>query len=93
MTALSCLAYCNGALNLIDSFDWPSDPPWADELVVIVTSLKPPTLPDNVNVEAPFASVLFVTMYSKITILPSSKDFPIYHHQNKFQIYYLLLLV
>ena len=76
MTALSCLAYCNGALYLIDSFVWASAPPWALETVVIVTSVNPPTLPDNVNVEAPFASALLETMYSKITILPSDKDWP-----------------
>ena len=40
------------------------------------TSVNPPTLPDNVNELAPFASSLFETMYSNITILPSSNLFP-----------------
>ncbi len=33
-------------------------------------------LPDNVNEEAPLAASLFVTMYSNITMLPSSTAFP-----------------
>ena len=33
-------------------------------------------LVDSVNEFAPFASVLFETMYSNITILPSDNDVP-----------------
>ena len=69
--------YCSGALNLIDSFDSDSAPPCADELVETETFVNPPIEPDSVNVEAPFASVLFVTTYSKITMLPSDKFCPI----------------
>ena len=69
--------YCKGALNLIDSFVSGSDPPWATELVVIVAFVNPPIEPDNAKLEAPFASSLFETTYSKITILPSDNLFPI----------------
>ena len=68
--------YCNGALNRIDSFDSASEPPCATELVVIDTSEKPSIVLDNVNAEAPFDSSLFVTTYSKITILPSDNFLP-----------------
>ena len=68
--------YCKGALNLIDSFVSGSAPPWALELVEIETSEKPPTELDKVNEEAPLASVLLVTIYSNITILPSDNFLP-----------------
>ena len=38
----------------------------------MVTFVLPPILPDNVKLEAPFASVLLVTTYFNITILPSA---------------------
>ena len=68
--------YCNGALYLIDSFVCGSAPLAAFVVVVIVTSEKPSMSPDNVNELAPLASVLFVTTYSKITILPSTGFLP-----------------
>ena len=76
VTALSCDVYCRGALNLIDSFDSGSEPPWAFELVTTDTSEKPPTELETLKAEAPFASSLFVTMYSKITMLPSDNFLP-----------------
>ena len=76
MTARSWAVYCKGALYRIDSFDSDSAPPCADELVVIETFVKPSIDPVNVNVEAPLDSVLFVTMYSSMTILPSDKFCP-----------------
>ena len=63
--------YCKGALYLIDSLDCASEPLAAFDVVVIVTFEKPPISPDNSNALAPLASVLFVTIYSKIIILPS----------------------
>ena len=63
-------------MYLIDSFDSASAPPWALELVETVTFVNPPIEPANVNVEAPFASSLFETIYSKITILPSDNFLP-----------------
>ena len=77
MTALSCAVYCRGALNLIDSFSSSSDPPWAFDLVVMVTFENAPILEPNSNLLAPLASSWFVTIYSKITMLPSSNLFPI----------------
>ena len=59
-------------MYLIDSFVWASEPPWAIEVVVIETSENPSILPDRVNALAPLASALFETMYSNLTILPSS---------------------
>ena len=76
VTALSCAVYCKGALYLILSFDCGSEPPWALEEVDIDTSEKPPIVPDNVNEEAPFASVLLVTIYSKVIMFPSDTDLP-----------------
>ena len=68
--------YCNGALNLIDSFDSPSAPPSAFDFVTIDISVNPPTELPTLNTEAPFASSLFVIIYSNITILPSANLFP-----------------
>ena len=68
--------YCKGALNLIESFVCASDPLAALPVVVIVTSEKPSMSPDKVNVLAPLASVLFVTIYSKTIILPSTGFLP-----------------
>ena len=64
--------YCNGALNLIDSFDSASAPLSAFDLVTIVISVNPPIELPVLNTEAPFASSLFVIIYSSITILPSA---------------------
>ena len=64
-------------MYLIDSFVSASEPPCADELVETETFVNPPIEPDRANVEAPFASALFVTTYSNITILPSDKFCPI----------------
>ena len=47
-------------------------PPCDTELVVIETSVKPPTLPCKAKVFAPFESVLLVTIYSKVIKLPVS---------------------
>ena len=69
--------YCRGALNLIDSFVSGSAPPCAFEFVVIETSVNPPTELDKVNEVVPFDSVLLVTIYSNITILPSDNFLPI----------------
>ena len=77
VTARSCAAYCNGALNRIDSFVCPTEPPCAEELVVIVTFVNPSIEPDREKELAPFASIVFVTIYSKITMLPSANDWPI----------------
>ena len=68
--------YCKGALYLIDSFVCGSAPLAAFDVVVIVTFEKPSMSPDKVNELAPLASVLFVTIYSKITILPSTGFLP-----------------
>ena len=76
VTALSWAAYCNGALCLIDSFVSESEPPCELETVVIVTSEKPPILPDSVNELALLETPLFVTIYSSITILPSNNALP-----------------
>jgi len=64
-------------LCLIDSSVSPSEPPCAAEFVVILTLVNPPIFPCNENELAPLAAVLFVTMYCKITILPSSKAAPL----------------
>ena len=64
-------------MNLILSLVSASAPPCDAEFVVIVTSVNPPTLPESVNELAPLDSVLLVTMYSKITILPSFTAAPV----------------
>jgi len=69
--------YCRGALNLIDSLPSASDPPWAFVLVTTVTSENPPTELEATKDEAPLASVLFPTIYSIITMLPSANLLPI----------------
>ena len=76
MTALSWAVYCNGALYLIDSLVCGSAPLAAFDVVVIVTFEKPSMSPDKANELAPLASVLFVTIYSNITILPSDNFLP-----------------
>ena len=76
VTALSWAAYCKGALCLIDSFVSALAPPCELDTVEIVTSVNPPMLPDKLNALAPFDSVIFVTMYSNITILPSANFLP-----------------
>ena len=68
--------YCKGALYLIDSFVCGSEPLAAFDVVVIDTFEKPSMLPDKLNALAPFPSVLFVTIYSNITILPSDNFLP-----------------
>ena len=68
--------YCKGALYLIDSFVCGSEPLAAFDVVVIVTFEKPSMLPDKANELAPFPSVLFVTTYSNITMLPSDNFLP-----------------
>jgi len=57
-------------LCLIDSFVSDSEPPCEFETVVIVTLENPPILPDKLKELALFDTVLFVTIYSNITILP-----------------------
>ena len=61
---------------LIEAFDSPKAPPCEFETVAIVTSENPPILPDKVNELAPFETVMFVTIYSKITIIPSDNALP-----------------
>ena len=68
--------YCKGALYLIDSFVCGSEPLAAIPVVVIVTFEKPSMSPDKANELAPLASVLLVTTYSNITILPSDNFLP-----------------
>ena len=80
------------ALCLIDSFVSASEPPCEFETVVIVTLENPPMLPDKLNELALFETVLFVTMYSNITMLPSSKQYRLHHRQSKLHIYHLVSL-
>ena len=84
--------YCNGALYLIDSFVCGSAVNIAFVVVVIVTSEKPSMSLDSVNELAP-GSVLFVTTYSKITILPSTGFLPNKNHQNILHIFHHHFLV
>ena len=63
-------------MNLIELFVCAILPPCATDLVVILTSVNPPTVPPKLNVEAPLEASLFVTIYSKIIMLPSVTDLP-----------------
>ena len=61
MTALSWAENCKGAFSLIEAIFSASVPP--EELATVVTvPVNPPTVPDNVNVEAVFEADLLVTI-------------------------------
>ena len=59
--------------NFIDSTVSGLEPPVAFATVVTVIPVTPSILEGELKDEAPFASVLFVTTYCSVTILPSDK--------------------
>ena len=67
----------NGAFNLIDCIVSLSAPPDATSTVSIDKSVTVDIALEDVNEEAPFATVLFVTTYLNLTTLLSDSALPV----------------